>query len=113
MIKIQRELVDVIREAESRPLVHQPLPTHTVSGVLIDYKPICYFHAHDEDLISRYGKMFVHLDDRVFRSHLTCHDISKEDIDGKQRIIRYGICRPCAEGRKLIPVDEDGEAYLS
>ena len=39
MIKCQKGLVDVIREAELKPLVHQPLPTHTPAGVRIVYKP--------------------------------------------------------------------------
>lgn len=111
MIKCQRSLVDVIREAELKPPVFQELPTHTPAGVLIDYVPICYFHAHDPTLVDRYGQMFIHLEDRVFRQELI-HDEYKEDEHGK-RVIRYGICRPCAEARKLIPVDEDGEAYLS
>ncbi len=111
MIKCQKGLVDVIREAEYRPLVHQPLPTHTPAGVPIDYKPICYFHAHDPTLVKRYGQMFIHLDNRVFRQELFI-DVLKEDADGK-RAIRYGICRSCAEVRKFVPVDEDGEAYLS
>ena len=111
MIKCQKGLVDVIREAEYRPLVHQPLPTHTLAGVPIDYMPICYFHAHDPTLVKRYGQMFIHLDNRVFRQELFI-DVLKEDADGK-RAFRYGICRSCAEVRKFVPVDEDGEAYLS
>jgi len=106
----QRSLVDVIREAEQSPLIHQELPTHTEDGVVIDYRHICYFHLHDEDLVKRYGEMFVRLDGRVFHDVRLVHDVIMEDSDGKKRITRYGICRPCAEARKLVPAD--GSAYL-
>lgn len=112
MIKCQKCLVDVIREAELRPLDHQELPIHTRDGILIDYVPICYFHAHDEEMVERYGQMFIPLDDRVFRQGRFI-DIPKEDVANGKRVDRFGICRPCAEERKLVLVDEDGEAYLS
>lgn len=111
VVKCQKTLVDVIKEAELQPPVHQDLPTHTADGVLIVYKPICYFHLHDPTLVECYGQMFIHLDDRVFREE-RFHDEPKEDAHGK-RLLRYGICRPCAEKRKLVPLDIDGEAYLS
>lgn len=112
MIKCQKTLVDVIREAELQPPVYQELPTRTADGILIEYKPICYYHRFDKELKKRYGRgLFIHLDDRVFRQELF-HDETEEDAHGK-RLLRYGICRPCAEAHKLVPVDIDGEAYLS
>lgn len=93
MHQSQLELCDVIDLAALRPTIVPSLPTHNESGVRIVHKAICYFHLLEHELPVRVNS-FAFYENRYV-------DI-QEDIDGYKRIVRYGVCSPCAEQRRMV-----------
>jgi len=94
MVRNQRGLDELISEAALRPPIVQPRQTHSVDGVPITYKEICYFHLHDQ-------KMLVRVNAYAFNENRFV-DVHQEDCYGKKSIVRYGVCSPCAERRGMV-----------
>ena len=93
MQQSQLELCDVIELAKRVPTPIQSLPDQTEDGVPIVHKSICYFHLRDHNLPVRVNA-YAFAENRFI-------DI-EEDIDGNKRIVRLGVCSPCAEKRGMV-----------
>ena len=91
--KSQLELCDVIKLAQLVPTLIPSLPELTEDGLPIVHKSICYFHLRDHDLPVRINA-YAFFENRSV-------DI-EEDINGNKRIVRYGVCSPCAEKRGMV-----------